>query len=171
MSTLALGQTAVDTYIADAGRSGYGGNATLSVVDLSQLDALLAQLDAFGEALTRVMQQGLYKNIVRARGSTRAFGTYADGSSADLVDIQALCESFAALLPVESGRLLAALREAVVYSATSRYDVSGLSLYFPSDSVPDGQRLDSAHAGLEESGAYIRFCPFPVRANGQRLCL
>lgn len=157
MSTLALGQTAVDTYIADAGRSGYGGNATLSVVDLSQLDALLAQLDAFGEALTRVMQQGLYKNIVRARGSTRAFGTYADGSSADLVDIQALCESFAALLPVESGRLLAALREAVVYSATSRYDVSGLSLYFPSDTVPDGQRLDSAHAGLEESGAYTGF--------------
>lgn len=132
MATTTIGKNIADDFVSKCASEAYGQAATLSVTDLAQLQYVLPEkLSAFAKAATDLINDGQYKTISTARGSSRAFG---ESSGVDMVDLADL----ASHIDTEEAK---ALKEAVLscvkYNNTSR-DMSnsyGLSIYFPYEST------------------------------------
>ena len=128
MSTLEIGKNIADSFVRKCGSETPSQSATLSVVDLAEVqDILPAKLSAFAKSTTGMINNNGYKQIASARSGAREFAVQ---NYVDLVDLADLAGNVGT---DEAKDLADALLSCVKYNNTSR-NMSGsygLSIYFP----------------------------------------
>lgn len=127
-----LGKTIVDTFISATTRMDSSEYATLSVVDLRELDALHDALEGMAGSLNGELAEGNLRTISRARQNVRSFGEIFDNAS-DMIDLGVFADAFSRFDEANARKLERALSSAVVYSKHTRNlsDISGLSVLVP----------------------------------------
>lgn len=134
LSTIKLGETICDTYLAKSKRNGKGSTATLSLVDLSNIDKVAA---AYNEIFADAIESGkkLYgtQSVIRAFHSAASFGgaTSTEGYS-NLFDLTGFAEAMVADTS-DAGILATVLNECILYSVCGpeKSNSHGLSVYYP----------------------------------------
>lgn len=127
-STLDIGKTIVDDFVAQCNQKCPGQKTTLSVIDLAEFaNTVPSSLTDFSKSLTAQMKNKDYKSVSDARYATREFATSSRIDQIDLVD---LCKK---LGTAESKSLAKAIQSAVKYNKTSSSmtNAYGVSIYFP----------------------------------------
>lgn len=126
--TIQVGRQIVDDFIETCASQARGQAATLSVVDLAELDKTIpSAFKEFAEAITEMVNGDEYKTVSNARVSAREFSSSSRVDQVDLV-------SFANGLGTdEANQLAEAVLGAVKYNRTSSgmTNAYGLSVYFP----------------------------------------
>ncbi len=146
MPTLEIGQKIVDDFVTYCGRNCSGQKATLSVVDLAELEATAPQsLKAFATSTSELIRNDGYQTVSDARSSTREFSA---SNKIDQVDLIHLAYN---MNTAEGKALAETLLSAVKYNRTSSNvsNAYGLSIYFPYQSA---SKVDSAVATYEAIG-------------------
>ncbi|CAN5480415.1 hypothetical protein BH10ACI2_BH10ACI2_08250 [soil metagenome] len=141
MDSFALGRAVVDTYrdfyFAPAERE-HSQYVTLSVIDLSKIDALAAAISDLAIANQGFIKGGGKPNVIKvaqARARADEFGKHGEDSVFNF-DIVNYAENIKAQSP-EAARtadtVIAAVRAAVVYKVNGQTHAraNGLSIYFP----------------------------------------
>lgn len=145
MSTLEIGKNIVDDFVTTCASSCAGQKATLSVVDLAELEMTLPdQLSSFSEATSAQIQKD-YKVVSKARSGAREFASSNRIDQVDLVDL-------ANRLGSDEAKALAdTVLSAVKYNRTSSNmtNAYGLSIYFPYQQVG---KVDSAVKAFRSIG-------------------
>ena len=136
MDTRELGQHIVDSFIDVSLRYNPDDYVTLSVVDLSKMDALSQAVDAVGSILSQTIDHGGFTRLSRTRSGMRTFGDFHQSTS-DMVDLGALATHYASFMPEEAQQLVDTIADAVVYSRNSANipDACGLSILLPEQST------------------------------------
>ena len=127
-STLDLGKTIVDDFVAKCNQQCAGQKTTLSVIDLAEFaNTVPDSLTSFSKALSSKIKNKDYKSVSDARYNTREFATSSKIDQIDLVD---LCKK---LNSSESLALAKSIQGAVKYNKTSSSmtNAYGVSIYFP----------------------------------------
>jgi len=128
-----LGQVIVDSFVSFYNENGMEDEATtLSVTDLSEVEAVVQALEQFIEVAD--ISESNYQTIAKSRSRTREFGMPSEyGGSTDMIDIVHMAEQFNAVYPDEASALIEAVGNAVVYKDQGQFvdHAGGLSLYFP----------------------------------------
>lgn len=128
MPTVEIGKNIVDDFVSVCGQKCRGQDTTLSVVDLAELEATVPEeFKDFAVDTAKMVQGSKYKQVSKARGSTREF---AASSKIDQVDLVHLASNLGS---TEAKELSDALLSAVKYNKTSSTvsNAYGLSIYFP----------------------------------------
>ncbi len=126
--TVKLGQNIIDDFVGFCEQKCSGQKATLSIIDLAELDATVPEkLKSFASATSDLIENDGYQKVSDARGDTREFAT---SSKIDQIDLVHLAYN---LNTSESKALASALLGAVKYNRTSENmtNAYGLSAYFP----------------------------------------
>ena len=127
MHTVEIGKNIADDFVKMCGNKTPGQTATLSVVDLAEIEDLIPErLSEFASSTSELIDYD-FQTVAQARKGTREF---AADSYLDLVDVVDLA---ARINTDESKKLAQSLMSAVKYNNTSS-DISnayGLSIYFP----------------------------------------
>lgn len=128
-----LGQVIVDSFVSFYNENGMEDEATtLSVTDLSEVEAVVQALEQFIEVAD--ISESNYQTIAKSRSRTREFGMPSEyGGSTDMIDIVHMAEQFNAVYSDEASALIEAVGNAVVYKDQGQFvdHAGGLSLYFP----------------------------------------
>ena len=155
VSTRSIAMSMADTYIAENSRGREATTATMSVVSMDKMPAVMDAANAFSSALAKEMESNL-SGVVRLRNQLTSFGEFLDYDASDLVDVEDMCTAFAALLPSESEELRQAARQAVSYNVTTGDIASyahGMSFFMPQSTVrKDKQEILEHYNG--ETGSY-----------------
>lgn len=146
MSTLEIGKNIADDFVSVCAQKCRGQDTTLSVVDLSELEATApGRFRDFAADTANMVQNDEFKKVSSARGSTREFAASSKIDQVDLVH-------FADNLGTDEGRALSeALLSAVKYNRTSGTvtNAYGLSIYFPYQKT---SKVKAAAAAYDEIG-------------------
>lgn len=130
-----LGATVCDSYYAKCDSAGDAPMATLSVIDLSKIPALMECFDAMVGEMTGVAEDiNTYREFVQ--GVTRAenYGGNNDNEGyTNMVDLGDFAMNTENVLPSTADSVLTALFDAVVYSVKgeNRSEANGISVFFP----------------------------------------
>ena len=155
ISTQQIAMSIADTYVAENARGRNTETATMSVIATEKMPAVMEAANAFSKALAKEMETNA-AGVIRLRAQLTSFGEFIDSDASDLVDVQDMCDTFAALLPQESGKLKQAAQQAVCYNCTTNDIASyahGLSFFMPYATIrSDGKDILSHYNA--ESGAY-----------------
>ncbi len=150
LETLELGKRIVDDFVTTCARECRGQSATLSVVDLAELDAAAREpMKSFASSLSTAINGGQYSAVSSARNGSREFARSSVIDQIDLVD-------FAERVGNREGKALSeALRGAIKYNRVSS-DMSrayGLSIYFPYRKLSNVDKAVSTYSeiGMDES--------------------
>ena len=145
MSTLEIGKNIVDDFVDTCAKSCQGQKATLSVIDLAELEKTLPDdFKAFSTATSAQIKSD-YKTVSNARSGAREFAASTKIDQVDLVDL-------ANRLGTEAAKSMAStVLDAVKYNRTSTNmtNAYGLSIYFPYQKVG---KVDSAVSAFEAIG-------------------
>ncbi len=150
MPTIEIGRNIVDSFVDTCAEKCRGQLTTLSVVDLSELEATLPQaLADFSRSASRMIEAKEYETVAGARNGAREF---AQSSKIDQVDLVHLARN----MGTPEGQALAeSLLGAVKYNRTSSNmtNAYGISIYFPyRRSASVNQAVSTYRAiGLDES--------------------
>lgn len=130
-----LGQAICDSYMDGCEWNGLEDEATLSVVDLSQITPLLEAYDAMGsEALTHALVDPSFLGRFgrEAESSENYGGNTRDQGYANLVDLGDLAANCEDLLPQSYADVMAGLDSCVLYQVNGPYreNATGLSCYY-----------------------------------------
>ena len=128
MATLDLGKNIADTFVRKCSSDTPSQSATLSVIDLAELESVLpAKLTAFSKSTNDLLESNQFKAVANARGSAREF---AQQSYVDLVDLVDMANNIGTN---EAKDLVNTLLSCIKYNNTSRNmsNSYGLSVYFP----------------------------------------
>ena len=128
MDTVEIGKNIVDDFITTCASQCRGQKATLSVVDLAELQMTLPiPLNTFSKGTTQLIKNNQYKVVSDARNTSREF---AQSSRIDQVDFIDLAQKIGT---TESINLAKTLASAIKYNRTSSNmtNAYGLSVYFP----------------------------------------
>ena len=145
MSTLKLGKLIVDDFTDECARRVNGQKTTLSVIDLSELSAVVPdKLSSFAVSTSNIMKNNGYKTVSDARSNTREFSS----NKIDQIDLVHFSYN---LNTSESKALADALLGAVKYNRTSSAitNAYGISIYFPYQKT---SKVNSAVATYEAIG-------------------
>ena len=128
LSTLEIGRQIVDDFVETCAKKCYGQAATLSVVDLAEVEATIPEtLADFSTDTYNLLKDKEYKQVANARSNSREFAT---SSKLDQVDLVHLAKN----MDTKEGSALAeAILGTVKYNRTSSNmtNAYGLSIYFP----------------------------------------
>ena len=132
---------------------------TLSLTELSEIQAVAAAFENLAAAAGGALAEGHYNLISKARSKSRMFGSYEEhGGGSDMIDTAHLAESLINLLPAESGALLDALEQAVVYKHDNSIEtLGGLSIYFPFTNKQDIDYYISIYKTMNQLPNYTSF--------------
>jgi len=128
MPTIEIGKNIADSFVNMCKAKTPQQSATLSVIDLAEVqDILPAKLSAFSRSATNMLAGNQFKTIANARSASREF---AANQYLDLVDLVDLASGVGT---PEAKDLVNALMSCVKYNNTSRDMANsyGLSIYFP----------------------------------------
>ncbi len=144
--TIKIGRQIIDDFITQCDRRCPGQKATLSIVDLAELEKTVpADFKAFAQSVSGLMNDDGYKTVSNARSSARSFAESSKSDQVDLVDL-------ANRIGTTEGRELSnTLLGAVKYNKTSSSvtNAYGVSVYFPYQKI---SKVDSAVAAYEALG-------------------
>ncbi|MBP3952643.1 clostripain-related cysteine peptidase [Bacillus suaedae] len=162
MDGSALGKVIADGFYEQAEEQDTDDTVTLSVTDLSKIDAVLNALDDLMEVATPDLQTPSDRNMIS--GSLSKAESYGGGSAnegySDLFDLGHFARNMTKDYP-EADLLLTAIKEAVVYKVNgeTRQYGEGLSIYFPfKDKQNFSQNLSTyfEFEFSEDYGTFIR---------------
>lgn len=128
MSTHEIGKNIIDGFVDTCARECRGQSATLSLVDLAEIEAVLPKaLAEFSQDTYELIKNNNYAQVSDARSGTREFGA---SSKIDQVDLVHLAKNMGTS---EGNALAEALLGAVKYNRTSSNMANsyGISIYFP----------------------------------------
>lgn len=144
-----------ETYVAENEKGRSPETATMSVIDLGKIPAVLDAAEAFSASLAALVRTNL-SGVIRVRNRLTSFGEFLDSDASDLLDIEDMCGAFSALLPAECEALRLAARAAVLGNYATG-DIAayahGLSFFMPFDTVRSDSREILAWYG-GQAGAY-----------------
>ncbi len=151
-----LGKVITDGYFSRSVGSGMEQTLTCSVIDLSKIDEIEAQLAAYASSLDgRLAQPQTVKTLSQARMGADKYGDEPGAGGTETLNMI----DFWHFVSLQNGgdaaqRLLTAITEAVVYerSGSQQPNSNGLSIFFPLNAPQTGD------ASLNIYGA-IDFCP------------
>ena len=152
MSTLEIGKQISDDFVETCARQCAGQLATLSVVDLAELEKTLpSELKGFASATSAQINSD-FKVISKARSATREFATSTRIDQVDLVDMARRIGG------KESDELVSVLLSAVKYNRTSTNmsNAYGLSMYFPYQQVGKVNSAIQAYQAIGMDEDYLR---------------
>ncbi len=145
-STLEVGKKIVDDFVDVCAQKCRGQTATLSVVDLAELEKTVPkELTSFASSTLDLLKSDEYTTVSNARSGAREF---AASSRIDQVDLVDLAQNIGTS---ESKGLAKAILGAVKYNRTSSdmTNAYGLSIYFP---MKKTSTVDSAVKTYEAIG-------------------
>jgi len=156
-----LGKQIVDSFIQSVERGSYGEFGTLSVIDLTRIDALHAAMERMAGSLSSEIEGGNFNALSRIRQKTPSFGQTSDDAS-DMIDLGVFASMFKHFDAEGAAQLADALADAVVYSrhTSNLNNISGLAVLVPYSTresaaayLPayDAQNLMPAYAGFVRS--------------------
>ena len=128
MPTVELGKAIADSFVSECKSRTPRQAATLSVVDLAEMqDIVDDKLSAFSKTATEMIQNNEYRTIASARSGAREFGTQANVDLVDLVDMASSIDT------PEAKDLVSSLLNCIKYNNTTSTmsNSYGLSIYFP----------------------------------------
>ncbi|MCF0136295.1 MAG: hypothetical protein HUJ69_07740 [Lachnospiraceae bacterium] len=144
IATVDLAKKIIDDYITTAKRSSSSTKATLSIVDLAELQGTVPQdWNSFAAGLNRMLDNRQYTDIATARAGAAQFAKSSKINQVDLVDLAQRVGTDEALELAET------LLSCVKYNRSSMTGANGLSIYFPYEST---QNVSSAIAAYEALG-------------------
>ena len=151
MPTVEIGRRIADSFVSQCAKDTPRQSATLSVIDLAELQAKIpSKLSAFAKATTDIIQAKGYREIANARSGAREFGTEARIDLVDLVDLANKVGTS------EAKELADALLSCIKYNNTSR-DMSnsyGLSIYFPYRSTKYVNSVLNTYKNIDMNSEY-----------------
>lgn len=151
MATLDIGVNIVDTFVKMCKAKTPGQSATLSVVDLAEMEATVpSALSAFSKSTSGLLQNNGYKTIAAARSGAREFSASSKIDQVDLIDMSSRINTN------EAKELTNALLSCVKYNNTSS-DMSnsyGLSIYFPYRSAKYTGSVLKTYDAIDMSAEY-----------------
>lgn len=164
MSTRALCDMIVDSYMKASLESAPDDYLTLSVLDLSAMGPVREAMESMATVLTGQLDQGNLADVRRGRSRMYTFGSYVDGSW-DMVDMGAMLDAYAQFDADMAAQARKALSGAVVTNRqTDNLDpVSGLSVLIPQDTRDE---FDTYSEGLDVSIYIPNWIGFVKRYNG-----
>ncbi len=151
ISTLELGQKISDSFVSACASSCPGQAATLSVVDLAELESTVpSRLTAFSKSISGMIHEKEYNAVSNARSNTREFATSSRIDQVDLSDL-------ALQLGTEEGESLAkAVQGAVKYNRSTLTNAYGLSIYFPYQKISNVDRAVSTYNQIGMDSDYAQ---------------
>ena len=153
ISSEKIAMAMAETYVAENSRGRQATTATMSVVSMNAMPAVMETVHAFSSSLTSLLQTNL-SGVIRLRNQLTSFGEFLDYDASDLVDVEDMCSAFSALLPEESSALQQAARQAVCYNCTTK-DIAdyahGLSFFLPYATVRSDSQEILSYYGAQSS--------------------
>ncbi|MBR2925938.1 MAG: hypothetical protein IKC28_13065 [Clostridia bacterium] len=125
-----LGKYIVDSFISSVSRN-RSEYATLSVIDLGEMDSLVAAVEDMAVTLNSQLDKD-FSTMSRLRQNMRSFGQISNAAS-DMVDLTTYAEVFSRYDSDAAADIKAALKDVVVYSkyTSNLSGVTGLSILVP----------------------------------------
>ena len=153
MPTVEIGKNIIDDFVDTCAVKCRGQSATLSIVDLAEVEATVpAALSAFSRDTCELIKNEEYAQVSNARSGSREFGA---SSKIDQVDLVHLAKN---MKTSEGDALAKALLGTVKYNRTSSNMTNsyGLSIYFPfrKASMVDNAVNTYEQIGMDEE--YVR---------------
>ena len=144
VSTVDLGQTIVDDFVAASKSAAPSAQVTLSLVDLAELEGTVPEsFRDFSTSTTEMIKSDNYKAVSDARSGARQFAQASRINQVDLIDLALR------LGTSESKDLAKALHGCVKYNKSTISRSNGLSIYFPYETTSS---VKSAVASYEDIG-------------------
>lgn len=132
-----LGQAIIEGFVDQSEDYGTSDAITLSLIDLSEIDAVLTSLDKLlARALIGLNDQDIKEFLLKARLESESYGegnSASDIPDSDMVDIIDFATRLNEYYPAQAEELVLAIYEAVDKNINSSYkpNASGLSMYIP----------------------------------------
>ncbi|MDO4544064.1 MAG: clostripain-related cysteine peptidase [Clostridia bacterium] len=153
-----LGKVICDSYYQKCAQTDNDAMATLSVVNLSKVDALINSFSAMAEEMSGVSGDiDTYRSLISGINRAENYGGNTDEEGyTNMVDLGDLVMNTQDVLSDTADEVLDALFDAVVYNVygSSRKNANGLSVFFPINS--DSSELEG-FARIAPSAEYVRF--------------
>ncbi|MDF2613280.1 MAG: peptidase clostripain [Clostridia bacterium] len=122
-------------YKQQAATEGTDSQITLSVVDLSKVNAVNTALENFiKKASNDIKNPERITTVSKARIKAEAYGdASAHGGSTDMADIYDIAYNLKGTYPIEADKLMKSIKACITYKVTSdtKPNANGLSVYFP----------------------------------------
>lgn len=145
----------------------YTPSVTLSLIDLSKIDTLVASVNDLFGAIDPNISVSTYNTIARSASRTKIYGT----EGYDLLDLYSLVNGFEGYQS-KVGEVQNSIRSAVVYHKTNIGGCTGLSIYFPVDTRTVYNKLlnEYGYKDVAISETYTTFLNNYVKiSNGKSL--
>lgn len=131
--TAELGKTVADSFMASCEAIGAGGEATLSITDLSRIDELVKAVnDAASEMNAGSADSAMLAEMIRSIYGVRSYGSNNETEGyTNMVDLGSM---ISATVPGDKAdKVMSVLEKAVVYNiyGADKYGSTGLSTYYP----------------------------------------
>ena len=150
--TTEIGKLIIDDFVDHASEETWFGDATLSIVDLTEVGSVYRNLCEFANEASDELAEKNYAYISKGRSETKGF---AD-DEIDHIDMLDLANNIN--LP-ESEQLVSSIDDCVKYKASSwlMEDVGGLSVYFPYYELDYFDSMLSVYTQLNVDSEYSSF--------------
>lgn len=131
----ALGTLIADSYLAHAKSNDTESDVTLSVIDLSKIDAVVGALEnLITEADERLYDHIFFYEFSRSALAAKSFGGNTESQGyTDLIDLSDFANALMLNQEANASALISAINNAVVHKVNGPYafNTGGLSIYFP----------------------------------------
>ena len=147
--TLQIGKKIIDDYVSSA----KGSEATLSIVDLAELQSVTSKsFTAFAESIADLISNDSYKTVSSARRSCKEF---SKSSALDQIDLADFAEC---LGNTEGEALSEAIKSAVKYNKTSSNIAKsyGIAIFFPYSRISYVSKMISIYNDIGLDKAYSK---------------
>ena len=136
-----------------------GINVSLSMIDLSYVDKLIANIDNFFQDMEATLDKNTYSTMSVRRYYTQTFGVTESGgqSEYDLIDLGDFVRQNRDVNPEAADQLMATLDSMVLYQRAAHEECMGLTIYHPylnHDKLP---LFIAAYEGLGFSEKYTDY--------------
>ncbi|MCQ2491437.1 MAG: clostripain-related cysteine peptidase [Lachnospiraceae bacterium] len=151
-----------ETYYLEEADEFYHPEMTISVTDLSKLEAVKEAFDQVAGKLAASMEEGSYEEIAQLRKDSKTFGLVEGEKGAnpyyyDLIDLGDFTKKFASVYPKESKKLTKALSQFVVEARGNVNGAEGVSIYYPYKNQEMYDTLEDHYRETSISSTYMLF--------------
>ncbi len=161
MTGAELGKAITDGYFTRSAGGGMEGDLTCSVIDLSKIDAIEAQLAAYASSLDGQLAQPLtVQTLSKARQNADKYGEEPGATGTETLNMI----DFYHFISLQEGgaaadQLMAAIQDAVVYERSGEQQVNsnGLSIYFPLEAPQSGDASLDVYSTIDFCPEYKQF--------------